>query len=146
MNDYEKEYEKAEQFLVKHGLTLDIRANGTAIDPFRDTVFDPFRDGEGPKFHQYECLLRGPGQDFVFPFYTGMGWTSDPRIADVMHSIQGDCFAGGMTLADFMGDFGYESKQRGRLVWNACKANRQGVAAAMGAEAFQAFLSLEIEL
>ena len=49
-------------------------------------------------------------------------------------------------LPDFMGDFGYESKQRGRLVWNACKANRQGVAAAMGAEAFQAFLSLEIEL
>ncbi len=146
MNDYEKEYEKAEQFLVKHGLTLDIRANGTAIDPFRDTVFDPIRDGEGPKFHQYECLLRGSGQDFVFPFYTGMGWTHDPRIADVLHSIQGDCFAGAMTLDEFMGDFGYESKQRGLQVWNACKANRQGVAAAMGAKAFRAFLSLEIEL
>lgn len=138
MSDYEKEYEKAEQFLAKHGLTLDIRANGT--------VLDPFREGKGQRFHQYECLLRGPGQDFVFPFYTGMGWTHDPRIADVMHSIQGDCFAGAMTLDEFMGDFGYESKQRGRQVWNACKANRQGIAAAMGTEAFQAFLSLEIEL
>lgn len=146
MNDYEKEYEKVEQFLAGHGLMLDIRANGTAIDPFRDTVFDPIRDGEGPKFHQYECLLRGHSQDFVFPFYTGMGWTHDPRIADVLHAIQGDCFAGAMTLDEFMGDFGYESKQRGRQVWNACKANRQGIAAAMGAKAFQAFLSLEIEL
>ena len=82
----------------------------------------------------------------MFPFYTGMGWTHDPRPSDVLHSIQGDCFAGGMTLDYFVGDFGYESKQRGRRVWNACKANRQGIAAAMGAKVFQAFLSLEIEL
>jgi hypothetical protein len=60
----------------------------------------------------YTIMLSYNGEDWEVPFYTGLGWTREPEVKDVVHSLLLDAssYESSRDFTDFCEQFGLEAE------------------------------------
>jgi hypothetical protein len=86
---------------------------------------------EQPHYLYRVKLARGR-KSYTCDFRTGMGWTTEPTIADLVSSLMLDASCGEISFEDFCSDFGYDSDSRSaERTHRACKRTHEALSRLM---------------
>lgn len=132
-----------EQFLKDNGMEMTIEWRGTVADPFPG---DSGRNRKPQYYNHYKCVLSRGRLRHTLDFYTGMGWTKDPTVSDVLESVQLECRSGELDFEELCDEFGYDTDSRSaEKIHQACVKQRKGIERVMG-DAFDRFMELDFDL
>jgi hypothetical protein len=76
--------------------------------------------------NQYTVTLKFKGRQLTTPFFTGLGWDTEPNQLDVLSSLLSDasCYENSSSFEDFCSDLGYNSDSRkAEKIYQACEKN-----------------------
>jgi hypothetical protein len=75
------------------------------------------------QMNHYRATVRYNRKQFTIDFFTGLGWTKEPNIKDVLSSMVMDYSSMDMEVEDFMREFGYNNYYEAEHILNKLNKN-----------------------
>lgn len=89
--------------------------------------YSKMNETDSTVMNHYKACLKFNGKQMTIDFYTGMGWTKEPNVKDIMNCLLMDYNCKEMTVNDyideFFGNYGYGNEKQAKKIMNKINQN-----------------------
>jgi len=119
------------QFIAKHGLRATIQRADS----------NPNMDSKYPMNHYKVVIRHESGARMTTYFSTGMGWTQEPSLSDVLDCLASDSSGIEQSFEAWAGEYGYDADSlKAESIYKTCKRQAKKLKNLLGHSAFEELL------